>query len=57
MGGPKVKRSPSVIQAENLKKEAHLWYEEAKCHIKAGNLQKALFSYNKVDAIRSIVDL
>lgn len=53
MGGPKTKRSASVIQAENIKKETQLWYEEAKCHVKAGNLHKALFSYNKVKNMHS----
>lgn len=41
-------RSGSVVQEENRKKEAQLWHEEGNCHIKAGNLQKALSSYTKV---------
>lgn len=41
-------RSPSMILIENQKKEAQLWFEEANCHFKAGNPQKALAAYNKV---------
>nr|CAI5855385.1 unnamed protein product [Callosobruchus analis] len=47
MGEQKRQRSESVIKLLNQRKESKLWYEEANSHIKSGNWEKALHSYNK----------
>lgn len=41
-------RSESMIKLANQQKESKLWHEEANSQVKAGNLIKALYSYNKV---------
>ncbi|CAH1992120.1 unnamed protein product [Acanthoscelides obtectus] len=47
MGDQKRQRSESVIKLLNQRKESKLWYEEANSHIKSGNWEKALHSYNR----------
>lgn len=44
----KRQRTESLIKISTQKKESKLRYEEANSHIKSGNLEKAIFSYNKV---------
>lgn len=44
----KRQRTESMIKLSNQKKESKLRYEEAMSHIKSGNLEKAILSYNKV---------
>ncbi|KAK9888480.1 hypothetical protein WA026_000731 [Henosepilachna vigintioctopunctata] len=43
----KRQRTESMAKAISQKKESKLWYEEANSHVKVGNLEKAVSSYNK----------
>lgn len=55
MGGRQ--RRGSAAQEENQKQEAQLFYEEANCHIKAGNIEKAVGSYTKVNYLNLKVQI
>lgn len=50
----KRQRTESLIKLLNQQKESKLRYEEANSHIKNGNLEKAIFSYNKVIKVWNI---
>lgn len=42
-------RTMSVVKLSNQKKESKQRYEEANSHVKNGNLDKAIFSFDKVN--------
>lgn len=44
-------RTLSVVKLSNQKKESKQRYEEAKSHIKTGNLDKGIFSFDKVNIV------